>query len=262
MRPLDIASLRSRICELPRFNRVEYFTSVGSTNAVAVERLYTNDSLGISFVTESQTEGRGRAGRTWISPPGAGLLVTSILPSELPPAALPAVGFWAALAVRAAVLEFSGQALDLKWPNDLLLKGRKCVGILAQGRSRAQGSRVAVGVGMNVNRPAEVPEDISATAAWLSDSALAPPHDRTALLATLLEQYDHSYEALLRDPKAVIARWSAGAGLDGKYVAVKALNGTTLHEGIVRGLDDEGSLILQTGQGERIVRLGDVDVLS
>jgi len=261
MRPLDIASLRSRICELPRFNRVEYFTSVGSTNAVAVERLYTNDSLGISFVTESQTEGRGRAGRTWVSSPGAGLLVTSILPSELPPAALPAVGFWAALAVRKAVSECTGQTLDLKWPNDLLLKGRKCVGILAQGRSRAQSSRVAVGMGMNVNRPAEVPDEISATAAWLSDAS-ATSLDRTALLATLLEQYERSYDALLRDPKAVISQWSAGAGLEGKYVAVKALNGSTLHEGIVRGLDEEGSLVLQTGQGERVVRLGDVDVLS
>src|SRR5579872_3074008 len=142
MRPLDIALLRSRVSALPRFGRIEYFTGVGSTNAVAVERLYSNDSFGISFVTESQTEGRGRAGRSWVSPPGAGLLVSTILPSELPAEALPAVGFWTSLAVADAVRAHTGIGLRLKWPNDLLLQDRKSVGILAEGRSRAQSSRV------------------------------------------------------------------------------------------------------------------------
>lgn len=261
MRPLDIASLRSRISELPRFGRVEYFASVGSTNALALERLYSNDSLGISFVTESQTEGRGRAGRAWVSPPRAGLLGTTILPSELDPQPLVAVGFWTALAVRQAVADTAGLQLDMKWPNDLLLGGRKCAGILAQGRSRAQSSRVAVGVGVNVHRPPHVPQEISATAAWLEDAS-AGPVDRTALLAALLAAYERSYDLLLADPAGILARWSELAALDGKYVAVKALDGSTLHEGIVRGLDHEGSLILQTASGERVVRLGDVDVLS
>ena len=261
MRPLDMVLLGSRILQFPRFNRVEYFTSIGSTNAVAVERLYHNDCFGISFVTESQTEGRGRAGRSWVSPPGAGLLASTILPSELPPKALPAVGFWAALAVRAAVQAQTGLRLELKWPNDLLLAGLKCVGILAQGRARAQSSRVVVGVGVNVNRPEAVPAKIGASAAWLSDPQRAPV-DRTALLEKLLARYEQTYDGLLSAPKRIIDEWAAAAALTSKQIVVRALDGSVLHEGIVRALDDEGSLILQTAAGERTVRLGDVEVLS
>ncbi|MDQ6824737.1 MAG: biotin--[acetyl-CoA-carboxylase] ligase [Candidatus Eremiobacteraeota bacterium] len=261
MQALDLASLRSQVSELPRFGRVEHFTSVRSTNAVAVERLYSNDSFGISFVTESQDEGRGRAGRAWFSPPQAGLLVSTILPSELPSRALPAVGFWAALAVREAVSKVTKSQLEMKWPNDLLSGGRKCGGILAQGRSRAQSSRVVIGLGLNVNRPADIPDQIKDTAAWLSD-ANGALIDRTKLLAGLLTAYECNYDSLLRDPAAIIGEWSALAALTGKYIMVKALDGSTLHEGIVHGIDHEGSLLVQTALGERTVRLGDVDVLN
>src|SRR5579864_8965965 len=114
MRLLDLATLTGLVSALPRFGRVSYFTSVGSTNALAVERLYHNDCLGISFVTESQTEGRGRAGRSWESPVGSGIYLSTILPAELPSRALPGVGFWAALAVREACLQEAGVALNLK----------------------------------------------------------------------------------------------------------------------------------------------------
>ncbi|MDQ6780626.1 MAG: biotin--[acetyl-CoA-carboxylase] ligase [Candidatus Eremiobacteraeota bacterium] len=257
---LDVALVRSRVSAFPRFNRVEYSASVASTNALAVERLYSNDSLGISFVTESQTEGRGRAGRQWVSPPQAGVLLSTVLPTELPPAALPAVGFWTSLAVAQAVKELTGTSLGMKWPNDLLLGGVKCAGILAEGQSRAQQSRVAVGVGVNVNRPAEVPAEIAAIAAWLSD--VSGDVDRTALLLNILGCYERSYDELLNDPAAIIARWSHVAALEGKYVAVKALDGSILHEGIVRGIDREGSLIVETTQGRKAVRLGEIDVLS
>src|SRR5579872_1244003 len=261
MRPLDIQSLRNRLGDLGRFNRVEYFASVGSTNALALERLYTNDSLGISFVTESQTEGRGRAGRSWLSPPGSGLLVSTILPSELPAKALSAVGFWAALAVRKAVESSTGVRLGLKWPNDLLLGDRKCVGILTQGRSRAHSSRVVIGVGINANRPEAVPDEIAPSAAWLSEATDAPI-DRTVLLAALLHAYEESFDSLLSAPRKIIAAWSSDAALVGRVLAVKAVDGSLLQRGTVSAIDHEGSLVLATEAGERIVRLGDVEVLS
>lgn len=260
MRLLDLATLTSLVSALPRFGRFSYSPSVGSTNAQAVERLYHNDSLGISFVTESQTQGRGRAGRAWESPAGSGVYVSTILPGELPPRALRGVGFWASLAVREACLRVTQVTLDLKWPNDLLWQGSKCVGILAQGRSLASTARVAVGVGINVNRPDRVPESIADRAAWLSDAA-GRELDRTALLATLLTIYERDFDRLMSEPENVIADWARVADLNGKNVSVKAVDGSVLHEGDVQEVASDGALILRTGDSIVRVTLGDVDVM-
>jgi len=261
MRLLDLATLTSLVSALPRFGKVSYSASVDSTNAQAVERLYHNDSFGISFVTESQTQGRGRAGRTWESPAGSGLYVSTILPAELHSSVLRAVGFWASLAVREACREETGVTLDLKWPNDLLWAGRKCVGILSQGRTAANTSRVVVGVGINVNRPELVPDSIADTAAWLSD-ADDREFDRTELLATLLSIYERDFDRLVSDPEDVIADWARVANLGGKIVSVRGVDGAVLHEGSVQQVDADGALVLHTTAGRVRVTLGDVDVLS
>lgn len=259
MRLLDLATLTSLVSALPRFGKFSYFASVDSTNTVAVERLYHNDGLGISFVTESQTKGRGRAGRSWESPAGAGIYVSTVLPAELPNRALPGVGFWASLAVREACLQETGVALGLKWPNDLLWSGRKCVGILAQGRSLAHNARVVVGVGINVNRPERVPDAIARSAVWLSEAG-GREFDRTALLATLLSIYERDFDRLLTESEAVISDWARIADLGGKMVSVKALDGGVLHEGIVREVAPDGALVLHSARGVVKVTLGDVDV--
>jgi BirA family biotin operon repressor/biotin-[acetyl-CoA-carboxylase] ligase len=261
MRLLDLATLTSLMSALPRFGRFSYFASVDSTNALAVERLYLHDSLGISFVTESQNKGRGRAGRVWESPVGSGIYLSTILPAELRSTALPAVGFWASLAVREACLQETGIALDLKWPNDLLYAGRKCVGILAQGRSVASVARVVVGVGINVNRPELVPDSIATGATWLSDVS-GREIDRTALLGVLLSIYERDFDRLMSEPDNIIADWARVANLNGKQVSVKAVDGSLLHEGTVKEVDSDGALLLQTTSGEARVTLGDVDVLS
>lgn len=261
MRLLDLATLTSLVSALPRFGRFSYFTSVDSTNALAVERLYLHDSLGISFVTESQYKGRGRAGRTWESPAGSGIYLSTILPAELRSSALRAVGFWASLAVREACLRETGVALDLKWPNDLLSSGRKCVGILSQGRSQAGAARVVLGVGINVNRPDVVPETIAQSATWLSDAG-GREFDRTTLLATLLSIYERDFDRLLAEPDDIIADWARVANLTGRQVSVKAIDGSLLHEGAVKELGSDGALVLQTAAGIVRIALGDVDVLQ
>ena len=261
MRLLDLATLTGLVSALPRFGRFSYFTSVDSTNTVAVERLYHNDSLGISFVTESQTQGRGRAGRTWESPAGCGLYLSTILPSELPTRALAGVGFWAALCAREACLRVTDVTLDLKWPNDLLWSGRKCAGILAQGRSMADAARVVLGVGINVNRPQQVPDPIADSSVWLSE-ATSGEVDRTSLLATLLSIYERDFDRLSDAPQNVIADWSRVANLNGKRVSVKALDGGVIHVGTVREIAADGALVLETDEGTIRVTLGDVDVLT
>jgi BirA family biotin operon repressor/biotin-[acetyl-CoA-carboxylase] ligase len=188
--------------------------------------------------------------------------VSTILPAELRASALAAVGFWASLAIREACLDQRDIELDLKWPNDLLWHGRKCVGILSQSRSLGGAARVVVGAGINVNRPQSVPEPLSATAAWLSD-ATATELDRTTLLARLLTIYERDFDRLVGEPKRIIEDWANVAALSGKQVSVKAVDGSLLHQGVVIDVAPDGALVLRAESGAVTrVTLGDVDVLS
>jgi BirA family biotin operon repressor/biotin-[acetyl-CoA-carboxylase] ligase len=257
---IDEAALGSAIRVLPRFGVVRYSVGTDSTQSRALEILHRLDALGISFVTESQDLGRGRAGRRWTSPPASGLLFSTILPEELRGASLPAVGYWTALAVADSIAEVCSVTLGLKWPNDLLLDGRKCAGILSEARTMGDASRVVVGVGLNVNRPAEVPAGVPSGSAWLSD-ATGEAIDRTALFATILSSYEAKFDQLVSRPADVIAAWESRAELTGKRVSVSATDGRFLHAGTVLGLTPDGALRLQTLAGLVVVTLGDVDVL-
>jgi BirA family biotin operon repressor/biotin-[acetyl-CoA-carboxylase] ligase len=254
---LDSAALAALADRFPRFGCVRYSVSVDSTNARALESIHAYDALGISFVTELQRVGRGRAGRVWESPPAAGLLCSTILPAEVPHEVLPAVGFWASLAAQHAVLEVCGVKTALKWPNDLLLGTLKCAGILCEAKSSGAMSRVVVGLGINVNRPAGVPGELEAVAAWLSD-ATESDVNRTLLLEALLAAYERSFDSLMSEPDSVIARWAAAAALEGTRVSVKAPDRSVLHEGEVLGIGRDGALLLRTAGGDVRVMLGDV----
>ena len=257
---LDEAALVSAIRDLPRFGVVRYSVGTDSTQSRALDVLHRLDALGISFVTESQDVGRGRAGRRWTSPPAAGLLFSTILPRELSVASLPAVGFWAALCVADAVATVCGITLGFKWPNDLLLSRRKCAGILTEGRSSGQTTYEVVGVGLNVNRPAQVPPDLGSGAAWLSD-ATAAAVDRTALLAAILRTYEQRFDELLDRPAELINEWVRRSQLIGKNVQVKGLDGKVQHDGTVLAVRPDGALELLAADGIATVLLGDVDVL-
>jgi len=219
-----------------------------------------NDALGTSFVTESQEEGRGRAGRRWYSPAGAGIYCTTILPAELENRALPAVGFWASLSAVSAVRIECGIELELKWPNDLTLGSLKCCGILSEGRAFGNANRVAVGVGLNVNRPETPPPEGLPETAWLSD-AQRRALDRTRLLARMLEEYENSFDVLVREPASVIRAWADAARIEGRRLAISSPDGAVIAEGVARGLTSDGALRLETENGPQTVRLGDVQAL-
>ena len=106
-----------------------------------------------------------------------------------------------------------------------------------------------------------MPDEILSGAAWISDSA---DHelDRTALLAALLRAYERNFDQLLERPSAVISDWERVARIGGKRAAVKALDGSIMHEGVVEGIAGDGALVLQTQTGTVKVTLGDVDVLA
>jgi BirA family biotin operon repressor/biotin-[acetyl-CoA-carboxylase] ligase len=216
-------------------------------------------SAGLTILAEEQRAGRGRAGRPWTSPAGAGLLLSTILPTPLSRQTLPALGFWAALAAAQSIERLTGFRPAFKWPNDLVTSDGKLAGILVEGETIGAASRMVIGVGINVNRPAAVPSALAGTAAWLSDVA-GHRIDRTILAVGLLQCYELDYDRLLERPEEIIADWARGAKLKGRRLSVRAADGALLHEGIARGVADDGALLLDTTSGPVRVSLGDVEM--
>jgi BirA family biotin operon repressor/biotin-[acetyl-CoA-carboxylase] ligase len=205
--------------------RVLVFDTVDSTNSVAVALADPADD-GLVVIAEHQTAGRGRFGRVWQSRPGVSLLMSVVLypPAELRrPAVLTA---WAAVAAGEAVFALTGVQAKVKWPNDLLIRGKKVCGILIE-QSRA----VVVGIGLNLNQTAE-----EFAAAELPDATslgvvAGRPIDPWAAAETLIHKLDEEYHRLLTGERvAVEADWKWRTGLLGKPVVVELTDG-----GSVRG---------------------------
>lgn len=257
---LDAARVRAALAGT-RFADVRTVAETGSTNDDAAAVLGEPSAAGTTFVAEHQRAGRGRrAGRRWIAPAGSALLFTAILPRTVASDALWAVPFWVALAVADGVEAACGARLDLRWPNDLDLRGGKVCGILCTARIAGDDAYVGCGVGLNVRRP----DDASALAridpppAFLSDAV--PAVERETVLAAILGAMDGLLDALDR-PGDVARAWEARAALRGTPYRLRLdADGTTL-AGRAERLGADGGLVLATDAGERLVHLADARVL-
>ncbi len=148
---------------------------------------------GAVAVAEEQTEGRGRLGRTWVSPPGVSILCSVLLEPAVETARLPELTVVAGEACAEAIARVTGLEPRIKLPNDVLLGERKVAGILAEARD----GRVVLGIGINVNvEPAELPQDVPKPATSLLGE-LGEPVDRAELLVTLLESLEQHYDRWL-----------------------------------------------------------------
>lgn len=233
---------------------VEVVPQTGSTNADLLARA-AGLERNLLLVALSQTAGRGRAGRSWLS--GDGSLTFSLAWKFRLPlhalAGLPlAVGV--ALAETLAALDVRVQ---LKWPNDVLKDGAKLAGVLIETQSGADGLWAVIGVGMNLSLPDELERQIgrpAASAPWLASM------DRAALVAALLDQLAACLAQFERDGFAAFsARWNRLHAWQGSAVAIVD-HGATLHEGTAAGVDDSGALLLDTAGGRIAIVAGDVSL--
>ena len=157
----------------------------------STQRLLDNAAEGAIAVTDEQTEGRGRLGRSWHAPPGTSLLFSIVLVPTVPAERLAELSLVAGQAVAEAIAAETGLSPAIKHPNDVLLGGRKVAGVLAE----AAGGRVVVGIGINVSQSAdELPPEVPATSLRLAG---ASDVDRAALLATVLERLEAHYDSWL-----------------------------------------------------------------
>ena len=246
--------------------RVSHSAETGSTNDDAARLLGDPDALGLVLTTDFQTGGKGRLGRSWIAPPGSSLLFTAILPRPVRSADLWAVTFWTALGVADGIEAATGVRVDLQWPNDLLIAGRKCCGILCVSRVTGENAWVGCGVGLNVVRPRD-DDELAAVApppAFLSD--VAPERagreaHRDRVLAAILGAFA-GHGALLGDAQAIARLWESRARLAGTVYRIKIDGEPEVLEAVARGLSPGGELIVETGSGSlRTIALGDARVL-
>lgn len=216
---------------------------IDSTN----EEIRRNLALpeGAVVIADQQTHGRGRQGRSWHSEPGTGLYLSTLLKPGLPPENLALVTLMAGVATVSAIQQQATVPATLKWPNDILLNGKKLAGILCE---YIPGTAVIVGIGINLNQ-VSFPEDIQSIATSLKLET-GNTINRADLVLSLLEKLDREYEIFLQGKKAsLIQKWTQQSNMFGKTVTVhqkgKSLTGTAME------LDPEGRLILLTSDGEK-----------
>ena len=227
---------------------LHYFPSLDSTMWEAADRAGRGEPHGAVVIAEEQRAGRGRLGRVWLSPPGVNLYLSVILRPRLAAVDAPVLTLALGLAVAHAIRQTAGLECDLRWPNDVLLNGKKCCGLLTE--LSAEGDRVRhviAGIGVNVNQ-AEMPSELAAIATSLRLAA-GREHSREALLGEVLRQTDH-YTALLveRGAAAVVELFSrASSYARGKRVIV--LDGAAGMAGVTAGLTPAGTLLLRRDDG-------------
>ena len=232
---------------------VHFFTSAGSTNDLALILSNTGAPDSTLIVADSQNAGRGRLeGRTWLSPPGTGLYFSLILRPRLAPADFPKLTLAAGLALCKALESHTHCQPGLKWPNDLFLHNKKCGGILTETQAVAGAGQTAVviGIGLNVNTPAEafVGELRAKATSLLAETAVS--HERGPLLTAILAELDLVVARLEQgDFPGILAEWrqrDIHAGLQVAWVN----NQGRVVTGISLGPDEEGFLHIRDAQGQ------------
>src|SRR5450755_2354658 len=219
--------------------RVYHFFKTDSTNRVALELGHAGEPEGAVIIAEEQTAGHGRAGHSWHSERAAGIYATILLRPRLAPVQAPLLTMMAGLSARAAVQTVTGLSVDLKWPNDLMIQGKKIGGILTEMHAEPSQVRfVIVGIGINVNQE-KFPPELSSIATSLRRE-IGRLQSRFELLVRLLAEFETDYNRFLREgPAYVIERFTAISPFaSGKRVRVDT--GRDTYAGVTAGLSPEG----------------------
>ncbi|MGI8999639.1 MAG: biotin--[acetyl-CoA-carboxylase] ligase [Candidatus Limnocylindria bacterium] len=234
---------------------VEAHATIGSTNDRARTLLDARGAEGRAIVTEQQTEGRGRRGRRWLSPPGRNLMVSVAIRPRIPAADSWQLGMGVGLAARTACATIV--PVGLKWPNDLVAAdGGKLGGLLIE--TTIEGDRVTsavIGIGINVNWPrSQMPPEIAADAASVGELAVREI-DRPELLGTLLDALDAELIAI-ESGTSPLARYRKACITLGTDISVETAGGRL--EGRAVAIDETGALVVETASGPVALTSGEI----
>jgi len=229
-------------------SRVVFLQETASTNATAFTMATEGAAEGTVIIAEHQTGGKGRLGRKWASPAGVNLYCSIILRPPIQPVAAPQLTFLSVIAVARAVEKLTPLPTRIKWPNDLLINGRKIAGLLNEMSAETDKVNfVILGIGVNLNMSADqFPPELRhpASSLFLESGAKV---DRTEFARVMLQELDSLYAVFLEEGYAPARReWLERSRLAGAMVTVTD-NGS-VRTGRVSGIDDYGALLLDTGE--------------
>jgi BirA family transcriptional regulator, biotin operon repressor / biotin---[acetyl-CoA-carboxylase] ligase len=241
--------------------RLIYAAEVASTNDLATAAAERGEPEGTTFVAGAQTAGRGRFGRAWFSPPGAGLYASTIIRR---PALAPWITLAGGVAVAEGIRQATGLPVQIKWPNDIVAVDgsgfkarRKIAGLLAEASSGPQGVQyVVLGIGINLG-PAAFPPELAGRAGSI-EGELGRPADTGAVLAAVLAALNRGLRELESDgPTGLLAGWLALAP-SAKGAAIEWDGPSGPQAGVTAGLDRDGALLVRTGEGLARIIAGEV----
>jgi BirA family biotin operon repressor/biotin-[acetyl-CoA-carboxylase] ligase len=241
-------------------NKFFVFEKIDSTNACARTLGDADTPEGAVVVADFQTNGRGRQGRTWFSEPESNLLFSVLLRPVVKIEMAGLLTLYASAAVARAIEQCVGESVECKWPNDLLLRGKKFCGILLENSFQQSGLGYAiVGIGINVNQKT-LPPEIAGGATSLARET-GREYDRKKVLHAVLTEMDFLYSAAGKgDFSLVVTEWTKRCLMFGKSVKVQQ------HEHMIEGtalrLNHDGGLVISRNGLEQTVYAGDVTLVS
>jgi BirA family biotin operon repressor/biotin-[acetyl-CoA-carboxylase] ligase len=244
-------------------HKLYYYLEIDSTNDEAYRLGAAGAPEGAVVLADSQTQGKGRMQRVWHSPAGSNVYTSLILRPHFPPGTAPQISLVAGVAVAELLEHYCPGRVELKWPNDVLVEGRKICGILAQMKTAGEEiDFVVVGIGINVNiRINQFPVEIQDIVTSLIEET-GREISRKELIINLYEKFAKWYKTLLEnDFDAVKKKWLSLSPMIGKNVQIISQNDKIIGKAL--GLTDDGSLIIITAANEELkISAGDATILK
>lgn len=235
------------------------FDSIDSTNTKAKELAEAGHPSGTLVVADQQTLGRGRRGRSWESPARTGIFMTLMLKPDINPNNASMLTLVAAMATARAITEVTGEAAQIKWPNDIVMNGKKVVGILTEMSAQFDYiNHIVVGIGINVHNE-EFPEEIAKTASSLLLECGHRIH-RASLIEAFLEEFERLYAVYLETEDMSGLQKEYDSLLVNRGRQVRVLDPKEPFEGKAMGITKKGELIVDTWESRKLVSSGEVSV--
>lgn len=239
---------------------VLYFDTIDSTNTKAQELAEKGYQSGTLVVADKQESGKGRRGRSWVSPSGTGIFMTLMIKPDINPNNASMLTLVAALAVAKAITSVTGEEALIKWPNDIVVNGKKVCGILTEMNAQFDYiNHIVVGIGINVHNES-FPEEISQMASSLMIEAGGKRFHRAQIIAETMSYFEQYYDTFLKtqDLSALVREYDKL--LVNRNKSVRVLDPKEPFDGKAMGITSKGELIVDTWESRKLVSSGEVSV--
>lgn len=238
-----------------------YFESINSTNSLALNLIETGHEDGTVIIANEQLAGRGRFERRWVSPAKKNLYMSVILMPKIPLKNLSFLSLMTAVSCASAIRRLTPLDVSIKWPNDLIVEEKKLGGILIETKTYKEKIYAILGIGINVNfKRLEMPEEIRDFATSIMEETKTV-YSRAQIALELLKDLDRWYDILLNKGFEKIKKeWLDLTSTIGRFIRV--MSGSDIYTGKAIGIDEEGMLLLNTGNSIKKISSGDVTILK